>query len=89
MAAGKTLEVPVTVARKDGFKRAIEIHAEGLPKGVQCEPVTSSGEGATAKTMKLKLTASEKTDSGPFRIVGTAEGDGPPPQTARAKFLFF
>jgi hypothetical protein len=77
-AAGKTLEVPITVNRQNGFNAEIAISANDLPKGVTCEPVTSAPKGDSAKTVKLKLTAASEAGqvSGAFRIVGRA-GDSP------------
>lgn len=78
IAAGDTLEIPVTVARQFGYKEEIAVSAEGLPDGVTAEKVVSQGSGATAKSVNLKLTAA--TDAKPIscavRIVGRA-GDGP------------
>jgi hypothetical protein len=47
LEAGKPLEIPVTVALRDGFTRAIEIRAVGLPDGIAAEPVAfQPGPGA-------------------------------------------
>jgi hypothetical protein len=76
IAAGKTLEIPVTVDRLAGFKEEIAVSIEGLPAGVTAESAASAGSGATAKAVKVKLTAAAaaKPASGAMRIVG-AVGD--------------
>lgn len=67
---GKTLEILVSVNRLAGFVEKVEITAVDLPAGISMEPVTSEGQGATAKEVKLKLTAAEGASSGPLRVVG-------------------
>ncbi|MEQ8788757.1 MAG: PPC domain-containing protein [Pirellulaceae bacterium] len=74
LAAGKTLEIPVTVERLLGLKDEITVVAESLPEGVAAEAVVSQGSGDTSKSVKLKLTAAAdaKPASGVLRIVGRA-----------------
>lgn len=67
---GKPLEIPITINRQNGFKEAIELRAEGLPKGVTAEMITSS---ASDKTATLKLKCDAKGISGSFQIVGQAK----------------
>jgi hypothetical protein len=53
LAHDKPLEIPVTIARANGFNAELTIEIEGLPKGVVCPPVKSLAKGATAKAIKL------------------------------------
>ena len=80
----KPLEIPVGVARLERFAEEIEITVEGLPEGVSVEPVKSLAKGATAKSVKLKLTTGGKAASGPIRIVGRSTGKTPITRTAKA-----
>jgi hypothetical protein len=72
LAAGKTLEIPVTIDRRDGFKEEIAVSVEGLPEGVSVEEQTSAATGATAKTVKLTLKAAESVPASSLsiRVVG-------------------
>lgn len=63
----KPLEIPVTVARNDGFKEEIEVSITGLPDGVTAAPVKSEAKGDTSKSVTLKLTRGEETQ--PFNGV--------------------
>ncbi len=73
LTPGKPLEVPVSVARRNGLDQEIEITAEGLPPGVRVEPVRSAGGGG-GKPVMLRLTATEGPAVGSFRIVGRTQG---------------
>ncbi|PHS18426.1 MAG: pre-peptidase [Blastopirellula sp.] len=73
--SGESQEITVKVNRTDGFKLPIEIQAIDLPEGITMTPVTSSGEGDTAKEVKLKLTATKESASGAFRIQGKATAE--------------
>jgi hypothetical protein len=64
---GKTLDVAVTVTKKNGFAAELTLEAEGLPAGVRAEMVPAA-KGAS--TLTLRLRADEKAASGAFRIVG-------------------
>jgi hypothetical protein len=81
--AGKTLEVPVTIDRRDGFAREIEITAADLPAGITLQSAKSLPQGDSAKTVKLVLTAAADAKSGSFRILGTAAGEKPLTNPAR------
>jgi hypothetical protein len=61
---GKTLDIPVSVARLAGFAGEIELSAEGLPAGVKAV--------ADAKGTTLRFTA-VKEAAGAFRIVGRSK----------------
>lgn len=68
---GTPLEIPVTVARVDGFKEEVAISVEGLPEGASVEPVKSETKGDTSKAVKLVLkTDAAKPFNGPIRVVG-------------------
>lgn len=77
LSPGKTVEVPITVNRQDGFKEEIEISASGLPAGITAEVVRSPGEGEASKSVKLVLKAAGDAKSGPFRIQGRSAGAKP------------
>jgi hypothetical protein len=64
LTAAKSLDIPVTVERRDGFKEEVVLSVEGLPKDVKMT--------ATAKAITLQLTE-KNAFSGPIRIVGTAK----------------
>jgi Bacterial pre-peptidase C-terminal domain len=85
LAPGTPLEIPVTVARKAGFKGVLELKAEGLPP----EVTATSAPGKDDKTLTLKLSTEAKAISKPFRIVAVAK-DAPtftrPVRTALADF---
>ncbi|HKI30952.1 MAG TPA: PPC domain-containing protein [Gemmataceae bacterium] len=67
VAAGKPLDVPVTVERRNGFEREVEIAVEGLPAGVTATAKT------LGKSVSLRLEAKGPASSA-FRIVGTVAG---------------
>lgn len=70
LAAGESLEIPVSVNRDGGFAQRLSIRAQGLPDGVEAEEQISEPEGDTAKSVKLKLQASKESNHrGPFQIV--------------------
>ncbi len=68
-AAGKPLEIPVTIDRTGGMTGEIELRLEGLPKDFPEVKAVSAAKGDSAKKATLKLTA-PKAFSGPIRIVG-------------------
>jgi hypothetical protein len=74
LAADKPLEIPVTLAPREGLTEAVEIKAIDLPAGVTCEPVKSAAPPKAGEAVKLVLKATPETAafSGPFRVVGTA-----------------
>lgn len=67
---GKPLDIPVTIDRRNGFNREVEISVEGLPEGVTALPVKSLASGATAKTVALRLSATTGPVSGAIQVVG-------------------
>jgi hypothetical protein len=76
VVAGKTVEIPVTIDRREGFAEEIEIVASGLPEGVTVAAVKSENKGDTAKAVKLTVsaTADVKPDSFRFRVTGLSTG---------------
>jgi len=68
---GTPLEIPVTIARNDGFKEEVTISVQDLPEGATVEPVKSEVKGDTSKAVKLILkTDAAKPFNGPLRVVG-------------------
>lgn len=68
---GTPLEIPITIARNDGFKEEVTISVQDLPEGATVEPVKSEVKGDTSKAVKLILkTDDAKPFNGPLRIVG-------------------
>jgi hypothetical protein len=70
LQAGKSLEIPVTIERRQNFAGDIEIQAMGLPEGITLSPVRSIAKDETAKTVKLTVTSMAGEFSGIFRIAG-------------------
>ena len=70
--AGKTVEIPVTVNRLNGFSDEVTITAVDLPEGVSVIFATSQNKGDTAKQVKLVLNASAEAKAGRIRIVAQA-----------------
>lgn len=68
---GASVEVPVTIARRDGFDREVSVSARSLPPGVHCDPVVSSAKGESSKSVTLKLTAVSDAPphQGSFQII--------------------
>lgn len=81
IAAGKTLELPVTIDRQNGFGESIDLTVEGLPAGVTAAAARSEAKGDSAKAVKITLTADAAmiaaASGGPIRIVGKSAGDAP------------
>lgn len=68
---GTPLEIPVTIARNEGFKEEVMISVQDLPEGATVEQVKSEAKGDTSKAVKLLLkTDAAKPFNGPLRIVG-------------------
>lgn len=76
IAAGKTLEIPLTIDRKNGFAGEIETTAENLPAGITAAPLKSLPTGDTAKTAKLILTAAADAKPGMIQLLAKSGGDG-------------
>lgn len=80
---GKPLDIPVKVARKNGFARPVEVVAEGLPAGVKLEVKPPAGK-ADPNTVTLTLTAEKAGPTGVFRLVGKVKDEPAFTRTARA-----
>jgi hypothetical protein len=76
---GKTVEIPLTIDRQNGYDQDIEFTASDLPPGITAAAVTSAGKGDSAKALKLVLRAAEDAApwQGAIRIHGTAKSDSP------------
>ncbi|MBX3397400.1 MAG: PPC domain-containing protein [Gemmataceae bacterium] len=85
LAPGTPLEIPVTVARKAGFKGVLELKAEGLPPDV----TATSVPGKDDKTLTLKLSTEAKAISKPFRIVAVAKDNAAFTRPVRAALAEF
>jgi hypothetical protein len=86
---GKPEKLVVTIDRKNGFDRAINVRALGLPEGLRVAPVTSEPTGDTAKSVTLTLEADDAPAAGSFQIVGEAAGDPPIERLAEAEIPGF
>jgi hypothetical protein len=71
---GKSLDIPVKVARRNGFAKPVEITAEGLPEGVKLEVKPPTGK-PDPNTVTVTLTAEKPGISGAFRLVGKVKGE--------------
>ena len=80
MSPGKSLDIPVKIARKNGFAKPIEIVAEGLPAGVTFEVKVPLGK-ADPNSVTVALTAGKAKSGGAFRLVGRAKDE---PKLTRA-----
>lgn len=74
---GTELEIPVTVARLEGFAEPIKISCTGLKEGVTATAAVSEPKGDTAAKVTLKLTGAAPMEPQTFQVVGQV-GDGPP-----------
>jgi len=69
---GKTLDIPITVERREGFAADIEIVVESLPQGVTATPLKIK---AGDKTANVRLSAdANAASSGSIRVVGKVDG---------------
>lgn len=75
LEADKPLEIPVTIARQNGFSGDAKITAVDLPAGVSVIFGTSQSKGDTAKSVKLTLTATAEAKAGLIRIVAQDSED--------------
>jgi hypothetical protein len=72
LRADGTTAIRVIAFRRDGFGGDIELHAEGLPAGVTCQPTTIL---AGANEGVVLLTSCEKPErwAGSIRVIGKAK----------------
>lgn len=71
----KMLEIPVTLARQNGFSGDVKITAVDLPEGVSVIFATSETKGDSAKSVKLMLSATAAAKAGPLRIIAQDSND--------------
>lgn len=78
---GDNVKVDVLAFRRDGFDGTIDVHVEGLPKGVECK---GASLGAKQNIAPLIFTAAEDAPewSGSVRVVGKARIEDPAKQQA-------
>jgi hypothetical protein len=76
MEVGKELEIPVTVARLEGYAEPIQITCQGLAEGITVAAVTSEAKGDTAGKVTLKLTASTAMAPTALQVIGTSGPEG-------------
>jgi hypothetical protein len=88
LAPGKPLDIPVTVNRRGGFAKEVELAADGLPAGVSATVVPPAGKG-DGKTLTLRLTTDKAGPSASFRIVGRSKDMPALLRTARAPLTEF
>ncbi len=71
----KPTDIPVTIERMAGFSERLQVSVDGLPPGVQADPVVSEKEGDSAKAVTLRVTASSEAVpfSGTIHIMCGAE----------------
>lgn len=89
VAKGKSLEIPVGIARSNGFAESIEVSVRGLPPGIVAKPVESQSKGDSSKLVKLQLEAAADCEDfqGWIELVGTLQGSGEnAPATYSASF---
>ncbi len=89
MKAGESVEIAVSVSRLQGFQAKLRVSAEGLPEGIQADAIESDTKGGSAKSVKLKLTASKDAAAyqGVFTILGSVlDGDGMPTEDSSTAF---
>ncbi|HEX4608107.1 MAG TPA: PPC domain-containing protein [Urbifossiella sp.] len=80
---GKSADVAVKVARKNGFTKPIEVIAEVLPEGVKLETKAPAGK-ADPNTITVTLSAEKAGPAGAFRLVGRVAGEPALTRPARA-----
>ena len=72
LRAGDALAIPVVALRQDGFAGDIVVTAEGLPPGVNCEPMTIRA-GKTAGQLVLTTDQQVAEWVGSIRVVGESQ----------------
>lgn len=71
LTSGKSLEIPVAVARRNGLQHEIEVAVDGLPIGVTTKTVKSRG---SEKSVTLRLEAKAGPVAASIRIAGRVSG---------------
>jgi hypothetical protein len=72
------IEVPVTIARKNGFADRLTVSLERLPGGIKATPVVSEKEGDSSKAVTLQLQRGKNAAafSGPIQVLCRSEESG-------------
>ena len=66
----KPLEIPLTIARRNGFAEAIDFKIEGLPEGLTAECPQSAKDGDSSKAVTIKISGTAKASfSGAIKII--------------------
>ena len=86
ITSGKPTTIPVKVNRKHGFKKEVEVQAEGLPAGVKMETVKPAKPDPNTITLSL---SADKPVSGAFRLVGMVKDEPTLTRHARATLAEF
>jgi hypothetical protein len=84
IAPDKPAEITLAVDRRHGFAEEIAFNVAGLPEFVTASAAISKAEGDSAKSVKLTLTSSRGSFSGPIRIEAKSAGAGQLTRTAAA-----
>ena len=74
ISPSKPAELTVEIERRNGFAEEIGFEVLELPRGVKVEPAKSLAKGDSAKTVRLRFSASADAASGAVRIVGKSAG---------------
>ncbi|WP_202920315.1 PPC domain-containing protein [Urbifossiella limnaea] len=80
---GKSVDVTVKVARRNGFSKPVEVVAEGLPEGVTLATKAPAGK-ADPNAVVVSLSAGKAGVSGALRLVGRVAGEPALSRPARA-----
>ncbi len=89
ISAGASVEIPISIVRRNGFDQELTITAQGLPEGVVAEPVVSQTKGNTSKAVKLRIVTDKAAAcQNSFRIVASvaAPDDSSPVGKFTAKY---
>ncbi|MFO1001818.1 MAG: PPC domain-containing protein [Planctomycetaceae bacterium] len=66
----KPLEIPLTIARRNGFAEAIDFRIEGLPEGLTAECPQSAKDGDSSKAVTIKVSGTARASfSGVIKII--------------------
>lgn len=80
----KPAEIALSIDRQNGFGEEIDFTVSGLPEFVTAAGARSAASGDSAKSVKLSLSTSGGTFSGPIRVVGRSTGTSKLERTAQA-----
>jgi hypothetical protein len=70
MKAGESMDIAVSIQRRNGFDKKLNVLCEHLPQTVKSEFVVSEPKGDSSKNVTIKLTAEKDAKfSGNFQIV--------------------